>query len=117
MSIHNYVNVLCHACKQKTHLKASVGNEGELQSLVGLLDPVSENTMTNMSVILMFIFIQYIMQLISEMSWCIELGSAQGSSHLESERTFKLQRNNSIPLDETTILKTTKHLLQALVQV
>lgn len=33
----------CHACKQNTHLKASVGNEGELQSLVGLLDTVSEN--------------------------------------------------------------------------
>lgn len=46
---HNHINVFCHACKQKTHLKASVGNEGELQSLVGLLDPVSVNKMTNKS--------------------------------------------------------------------
>lgn len=42
----------CHAYKLKTHLKASVGNEGELKSLVGLLDPASENKMTNMSVFL-----------------------------------------------------------------
>lgn len=47
---HNLNNVFCCACKQKTHLKASVGNEGELQSLVGLLDPVSENKSTDMSV-------------------------------------------------------------------
>lgn len=44
---HNHVNVFTHASKQKTHLKASVGNEGELKSLVGLLDPVSEIKMTN----------------------------------------------------------------------
>lgn len=54
-----------------------MGNEGELQSLGGLLDPVSENKSADMSVCLffvqkrMFIFIiQYIsgMQLISERS-------------------------------------------------
>lgn len=87
---HNLNNAFCRACKQKTHLKASVGNEGELQSLGGLLDPVSENKSADMSVCLffvqkrMFIFIiQYIsrMQLISERSWCVwRMGTFQGSS-------------------------------------